>query len=310
MGRKHRPREASILVRGALDVALEHGLHQAALRAYNNLIAGLWAEDKPREIAPMNERGIELARRVGDARWEMSFVGGSVGALVYLGSWDEALARAEDVTQRGATQFTRGLTLGICQIHWHRGQPETARAILDENSDVGSSENADFSAGYTSLAAGQLAVEGRLDEALEAAQRAAAFHADGPPNWIVFWLLDLANWTTDEQAIRELLALIDTAAPTEVTLGVRSQAARLRARLPEFDAEAELLEAERSLRELGAVFHVAVVQLERAERLPPGEAEPLLAEARATFERLRATPWLERVATAEAASRASRPTAA
>jgi len=310
MGRKHRPREASILIRGALDVALEHGLHGAALRAYNNLIAGMWAEDRTRETIPMLEQGLELARRVGDSRWEMSFVAGSIGGLVDVGQWDEALARAEDVRQRGTTQFARGLMTAICQVHWHRGELEEARAILAENIDVMSSENADFSAGGASVEAGQLAVEGRLDEALAAARRSTTFHPDGPPNWIVFSILDVANWTNDEHVIRELLTLVDTAAPTEITLGVRAQSARLRARLPEFDAEAELVEAERGLRELGQVFHVAVVQLERAERLPPDQAEPLLAEARETFERLRATPWLERVARAEAASRASRPAVA
>jgi len=252
----------------------------------------------------------ELARRVGDSRWELSFVAGSTGALIQLGMWDEALARAADANQRATTQFVRGLILGVCQIHWHRGEPEEARAILDRNSDVGSSENSDFSAGYASLEASQLAVEGRLDEALAAARRATSLPADGPPNWIVFGILDVANWTTDEAAIRELLGLVDTAAPAEITLGVRAQSARLRARLPEFDAVAELVEAERCFRELGALFHVALVQLERAERLPPDEAEPLLAGAREAFERLRATVWLDRVARAEAASRASRPAVA
>ena len=46
-------------------------------------------------------------------------------------------------------------------------------------------------------------------------------------------------------------------------------------------------------------FYLAVVQLEHAELLVGSdradECEPLLAEARETFERLRAIPWLERV---------------
>ncbi len=41
MMRRHRPREALILVRGALAIAVEHDLHAAALRAYNNLAATL-----------------------------------------------------------------------------------------------------------------------------------------------------------------------------------------------------------------------------------------------------------------------------
>ena len=51
--------------------------------------------------------------------------------------------------------------------------------------------------------------------------------------------------------------------------------------------------------ELGVVFWRAVAQLEHAERLAadgrPHEAEPLLAEARDTFERLEAKPWLDRL---------------
>ena len=48
------------------------------------------------------------------------------------------------------------------------------------------------------------------------------------------------------------------------------------------------------------VFHLAVTELEHAEWLVSegrtDEAEPLLAEARATFEQLEAAPWLERTA--------------
>ena len=46
-------------------------------------------------------------------------------------------------------------------------------------------------------------------------------------------------------------------------------------------------------------FYLAVVQLEHAELLVASgraeECEPLLSEAREIFERLRATPWLERL---------------
>jgi hypothetical protein len=48
------------------------------------------------------------------------------------------------------------------------------------------------------------------------------------------------------------------------------------------------------------VFYLAVTELEHAEWLTAqgrgDEAQPLLAEARQTFEQLQATPWLERAA--------------
>ena len=52
-------------------------------------------------------------------------------------------------------------------------------------------------------------------------------------------------------------------------------------------------------REFGLPFWLAVTQLEHGEWLVEQgraqEAEPLLGEARETFERLEAKPWLERV---------------
>ena len=61
----------------------------------------------------------------------------------------------------------------------------------------------------------------------------------------------------------------------------------------------ELETAERIFRDLEAVFFVAVAQAERAEHLLAAgrndEALELLGDARETFARLRAKPWLERV---------------
>jgi hypothetical protein len=60
----------------------------------------------------------------------------------------------------------------------------------------------------------------------------------------------------------------------------------------------EFTTAAAQIRELELPFHLAVVLLEHGEWLVaqgrPGDAEPFLAEARETFGRLGATPWLER----------------
>ena len=70
----HRPREAAILLEGARAIALEHDLHWAALRAYNNLNADLWVLGKFRAAIANAERALELARRVGDRQWEATFL--------------------------------------------------------------------------------------------------------------------------------------------------------------------------------------------------------------------------------------------
>jgi hypothetical protein len=61
-------------------------------------------------------------------------------------------------------------------------------------------------------------------------------------------------------------------------------------------------------REFGLVFDLAVTQLEHAEWLTSqgqgDEAQPLLVEARKTFEQLEAGPWLARVEAAQIGPRA------
>ena len=76
---------------------------------------------------------------------------------------------------------------------------------------------------------------------------------------------------------------------------------RYRARMAGDDpsADASFTRAAAQLRALELPFHLAVVLLEHGEWLAaqgrPDDAEPFLDEARETFERLEATPWLERL---------------
>jgi len=92
--RQHRPREARILVEGALAIALEHDLHAAALRAYNNLGAALWYSDEWREHLTTLDRALELARRIGDRNWEANFLAESISGDTAVG---HALAYAHAI---------------------------------------------------------------------------------------------------------------------------------------------------------------------------------------------------------------------
>jgi hypothetical protein len=75
--------------------------------------------------------------------------------------------------------------------------------------------------------------------------------------------------------------------------------------------DGSFLGAEALFHEFSMAFYLAVTQLEHAEWLlgqdRPDEAGPLLDEARETFQRLEARPWLERVDAAVAAPQASVP---
>jgi class 3 adenylate cyclase/tetratricopeptide (TPR) repeat protein len=299
-GRLHRPRETRILVEGALAIALEHDLHAAALRAYNNLLVTLWQTDKWREQLATSDRALELARRIGDRNWEANFLAGSIGMLSMLGRWDEALDRAAQAEELAATEFAQGLTLSAVPIHVHRGSLDRARELLARHAAVGQSENPDFAAGYATAEGVVLASEGRPEDALAAAERGLTAHSEtgGAPSWILFSALEAAATIHDGDKIRELLRKFDELPPGELTPSLRAQQARFRARFSENDAEGELATAERLFRELQAPFYLAVTQLEHAEWLTAqdrsNEAQPLLAQARQTFEKLQATPWLER----------------
>jgi ATP/maltotriose-dependent transcriptional regulator MalT len=97
---------------------------------------------------------------------------------------------------------------------------------------------------------------------------------------------------------------------------LQAQAARFRAAVAARNGDAQ--EAERlfkqaagRFRELSVPFYLAVAQLEHAEWLTAqgraDEAEELLAEAHEAFERLRATPWLERLDAVSARATARTP---
>jgi hypothetical protein len=104
--------------------------------------------------------------------------------------------------------------------------------------------------------------------------------------------------------IDELLAIIEQAPPGLLTSSLRAIGAHFAARrsalqLDAATAAAGFVAAAGLEREAGRAFELAVVQLEHAEWLAregrTDDAEPLAAEAREIFERLRATPYLERV---------------
>ena len=145
-------------------------------------------------------------------------------------------------------------------------------------------------------------------DALRAAERAVAARGElgmtfHPVKFGLFEALEAAFVLDDKGKVRELLAIVDGLRPGQLTPLLKAQQARFRARLAAqdegTDVAADFATAESILRDLDMPFRLAVTQLEHAEWLvtqgQAGEAEPLLAEARETFERLKAAPWLERL---------------
>jgi predicted ATPase len=300
--RNKRPREGRILVEGALKVALTHGLHSAALRAYNNRSVLLWTTDEWQENLSNMDQALELARRIGNRNWESIFLAGPIGTLYALGRWDEALARAADAEELATSEFSRGLMLQVVRVHAERGALERARELLARNASVSQSENSDFSGGYAMVESVLLRAEGNPTAALSAIERALALDmaSTGPGKLVMFEALEVAAALGDLDRLRALLVQLDGFLPGQLTPSTKAHRARFRAYLPEADAEAESRVAERLFEELAMPFLLAVTRLEAAERLLASsredEAEPLLAAAGEAFELLGAAPWIERAA--------------
>jgi class 3 adenylate cyclase len=307
-----RPREARILVEGALELALAHELHEAALRAYNNLSVALWSADEWQANMKNMASALELARRVGHRNWEASFVAGSIGTLDVLGRWDEALARAAEVEEIATSEFSRGLMLQAVRILAARGSLDQARALLDGNATIAQSENADFSGSFAMIESALLRAEGDLEGALASIERVPTIELKpgGMGRFILYEALEVAAARGDLDRLRELIGRLDGLRAGQLTPSTKAYRARFRALLPETDAESEFRLAERLFEELAMPFLLAVTRLEAAERLLAAgreeAAEPLLAAAREAFEVLEAAPWIERVERASTPARAQR----
>ena len=75
---QNRLEEARILLEGALELALANDLHAAAVRAFNNLAVNHESRDRYRDAVDTSDRGLELARHVGDRVWEEIFLYGPI----------------------------------------------------------------------------------------------------------------------------------------------------------------------------------------------------------------------------------------
>ena len=305
-----RPREGLTLLRYALEVALEHDKPSSALRAYYNLADSLARGDRFEEAAHTAREGLEFARRVGNRYWEWSFMA-QMYAPFALGEWNEVLAmRAElpDVEWTQARLAFAGLPATWAQIKVHRGHLAEAEAFMEMLAELESSADVQERMQYTCGKARILLAAGRPAEALAAAE---ASMRERDTIGISSEAIKEAFAVAAEAALQlddvakagDLIAIVEALPPGRSPQLMQAQAARFRAAVAARSGDAQ--EAERlfkqaagRFRELLVPFYLAVVRLEHAEWLAAeggaDAADQLLAEAREIFERLEATPWLER----------------
>ncbi len=306
-----RYEEGIVLTRRALEIALEHDLAAAAIRAYNNLGASASQIDRLEEVLQLSRQGLELSRRTGDRLWEIRFLTGDTAELMYLGRWDEAVERFDDVDLRDGFVLDivgPGIS-SLVPLFVQRGELDRAREMLGLMKDMEASQDVQIRAVYRISQASLLRAEGRSAEALAGAEEAFATRTEfgirtGHVREALAEALEAAFALEDLGKVEELLGVIESLRPGELTPYVQAQGARFGARLAAARKEADRVEAgfdaaTRQFEELSMPFLRAVTLLEHGEWLVSQgrstEAEPMFRQARETFAQLKAAPWLERL---------------
>jgi tetratricopeptide (TPR) repeat protein len=292
---RNRLEEGRILLEGALERALAHDLHFAAFRAMNNLAVVYESSDQYVDAVTGSDRGLELARKVGDRVWEEIFIFGPTSARVLLGRWDEALAREREGRAEGHLDLTLLTPLVIAECG--RGDIAGARRRLDECAELKVSDDAQARFGYLLAEAYVLRAEGRPRDALATLEPVLA--GGFGITFLTMKLslveaLEAAFALGDAGAVQERLDWLEALRPGERPVLLEAHAHRFRAKLT--GDEAGYRAAAALFRERSLDFWLAVTLLEHGEA---AGRETLVAEASEIFERLGAKPWLERAGVAE-----------
>jgi tetratricopeptide (TPR) repeat protein len=239
-----------------------------------------------------------LARKVGNRLFESSLLSENSFALMHLGRWDEALAAMAEIPDFAALAAPNVVP---AEIDVARGRVAAARDYAGLLSQFEGSADMQQRTIFAEGQALVLRAEGRFEDALAAAEElvdAIGILGAGFQSAKAGFVHALEiNFALDRRdKVEELLQRIESLRPGELSPFLRAHAARFRGRLGNEEA---FKNAAGIFREFGLVFWLAVTQLEHGESLV-GQgrvevAEPLLAEAAETFERLGAKPYLERM---------------
>jgi predicted ATPase/class 3 adenylate cyclase len=306
-----RHHEARALLREALDVALEHDLINAALRAYNNLLVILFQMDRREEIRRIEIAALELGRQRGNRNYVVSFGGFRSLSLLAEGDWDGAFALGDEwlPTEPTAQPVQGFFTNRLAWAALERGDDAEARRLLgliapglDETGDLQLRDVLAFN--RMLLATADRRIHDVVAAAGESARLEAGMGKLTQAAETVGIALDTLQPTGDVSALLPLIDLADAAPAGERARWLDAEVGRVRGAAASLagdhddavDHFAKALSAARNLDESLLVARVLAdyaTSLVRAGR--PDEAEPLAAEARVLFEGMGAVRAIERL---------------
>ncbi|HEY8754843.1 MAG TPA: adenylate/guanylate cyclase domain-containing protein [Candidatus Dormibacteraeota bacterium] len=316
LGGRGRYAEAMALVECALEHALAFNLHDAALRAYNNVAARCQATDLVRAQS-LSQDGAAMARLVGDRRNEIALTVGQVPILVDLGRWDEAIHIATDYDgiaggDLAESDVASEMIYGVW-VHIWRDEIAAAKRLRDRLSFVFEQHiTAEYSYLTRAVDAALLRADGRNADAFDLMSRVLSESRGSAVDlyvgrWVLHEGADAAFALGEMTAVRLWLDSITNRVRRGLGPALDAAVSMISARLAaaearDADVSAHAREAADLFDKMRMPFWKAVTQLEHGEwliaqaRAP--EAEEMLAQATAAFADLGAAPWLERVNTA------------
>ena len=305
--------ESRLLCEGAAKRAGAAGLHAAWARATNNIAVGLERDDRIEELLALSERVEDDARRRGDRERLASARMGVVAAMAEAGRWSDAADRAAEAVDMQASLWALAGAIEAVPVFCERGDLETAARLLATYEWQREAEQGEMNVCYAYCEAALLRKQGQFREALAVAERALEHRSELAFGYSAIkrafgQALAAAFELDDHQKVEALLGLTTPLQAGELTPQLEGQRDRftalLAARRGDPSAGDTFGRAAATFAASGFVFLEAVTLVEHGEWLAGGgrhdDAEPLLSRARATFERLQAPPWLERIAAAGA----------
>jgi predicted ATPase/class 3 adenylate cyclase len=306
------PHEWRALLREALEIALEHGLLNSALRAYNNLMIALWSSGREDEADALSLEAFELARSRGNVSYTTWLAGTRIVVLYHAGAWDEANELGESYVPDGPAS---------------QGNPALSRCILAtiardrDDPDVAQAHLALVAPGVTSSADRQLQslidhrefllaeMAGRVDDLLGIAEQwidvLLELGSDEAAAQVVAATMDGVGEVEGKDAeLSRLVEAVDVRSTSRRTPALEAELDRVKgtlsSRQSDHDAAVEAFgralgrsRAAGRARLLASVLADYGAALLRAGR--GDEAAPLLDEARELYEQMGATARLRRL---------------
>ena len=289
--------EAAALLRQALDFGEAANDNETVSTALGNL-ADLYLFDSPALSLMYSERGEEINRRAGNRFGLALAVCNAAWAMIRIGDWDGAVARATTAIEEGLDGI--GEFAGTMAIVFAlRGSPVRARELLDLF--VAPDKDVQYQS-YKLFAESCIA---RSEGDLPSARRHAVAALEQLPSptmdpYVMLWpyAARLAQDLADRDGLLWLLAKLDDYQVGEIPPLVRAERRLVRARLVEEPPQrvAGIEDAVTDLRAEGSPYHLALALADLAEAQVAAGKDPsdVLAEATSIGTLLRSPDVLHR----------------